>query len=114
MAEVEKPVQKSTDAGVLVAELSGLSASDDYLIPNDGKTILEVVNDAAEATDVTIVTPGSEGGLEVEDRKVTVAAETKKVIGPFRKSLYNNAKEQMKIKLSKVTSVTVGVFSIGD
>lgn len=111
MAEVEKSVQKPTDAGAVVSLNSGLSTSDEYLFDNDGKTLFVVDNGGAEATDVTIVTPEESGGLAVEDRKVTVAAGTKKVIGPFKKSRYNNKKGKIKIKLSKVTTVTVAAYS---
>lgn len=113
MAEVEKAVQSVSDAGIVPTKNAGLSASDEYLITNDGNTIIIIENGGAEPTDVTIVTPGTSGGLAIEDRKVTVANATEKIIGPFNKSRYNDAKEQIHVKLSKVTTVTMQVVSLG-
>lgn len=113
MAEVEKAVQSTSDAGVVPTKNGSLSTSDEYLFLNDGNTILIVENGGAEATDVTITTPGTEGGLAIEDRKVTVANATEKVIGPFSKRRYNDDAEKIHVKLSKVTSVTVQALSLG-
>lgn len=114
MAEVPVEVQTPNASGETPTRKGSLSASDTYLIPNDGNTILEVVNKGSEDTVVTIVTPNDVGGNAIADKTVTVAKETgEKVIGPFPKSTYNNAKENIEVKFSKVASVTMAVISLG-
>jgi hypothetical protein len=110
MAEVPQAVQKVSAAGAEPTVISGLSAADTQLIPNDGHTVLRVINGGAEPTEVTITTPGTEtGGVGIEDRKVTVANTKTKIIGPFPRSLYGNTLE---VKLTKVTSVTLEIVSV--
>lgn len=107
MAEVEVTPKVATDEGVEPEDKGSLSASDTYLIPNNGRLRIRVNNAGAEATTVKIVTPGKQGGLDIAEREVVVGAGKQKVIGPFQKSLYNNEKEQIVLTLTKVASVTI-------
>lgn len=114
MAEIDVAVEESVDTGLSRTKKGGLSAADVYLIPNDGKTALIINNAGAEDTKVTIKTPGTEGGLAIADQEVTVAKEGgEKVIGPFRKSLYNNKAEKLEVTLSKVAEVTLSAVQVG-
>lgn len=113
MADVERAAQKPTAAGAVPTAFEGLQAADTQLIDNKtGDVILRVVNGGAEATDVTIVTPGQVGGNAVADRVVTVANGATKLIGPFDPETYNNAKGQLQVQFSKVASVKLEVTKV--
>jgi hypothetical protein len=108
MAEVERKPQRTNHKGAVPTVVSGMSSADTQLIPNKGgDVILRVINGAAEATKVTVVTPGEVGGNLVADLEVEVAATTTKLIGPFDPAVYNNASGFLEVKLSKVTTVTL-------
>lgn len=113
MAEVEVAVQKATTAGIKPAAKTGLNAADTHLIKNDGRTTLNVKNGGAEATKVTIVTPNTSGGNAVADKEVEIAAGEEKIIGPFPKDVYDNAKGKLEVKFSKVVTVTLSPVSVG-
>jgi hypothetical protein len=113
MAEVERAAQKPTAVGAVPTVISGMSSSDTQLISNkNGDTILRVINGAAEATKVTIVTPGEVGGNPIADKEVEVAATTTKIIGPFDPSIYNDVHGKLNVKFSKVTTVTLEVTQV--
>jgi len=111
MAEVERATQKSTSAGVVPTVIEGMSAADVQIIPNkNGNVTLRVINGGAEATKVTIVTPGEQGGNPVADREVEVANGATKVIGPFDPNTYNNSKGNLEVKFTKVASVKLEIL----
>lgn len=113
MAEVERAAQKPTPVGAEPTVIEGLLAPDIQLIANkNGDTILRVINGSAEATTVTIVTPGEVGGNPVADKEVTVGAGKTKLIGPFDPSIYNNAKGKLEVKFSKVTTIKLEVTRV--
>jgi hypothetical protein len=113
MAEVERTPQAPTAAGVLPTVISGMSSADTQLIPNkNGDVLLRVINGGAEATTVTIVTPGDVDGNAVADKDITVANGATKLIGPFSPDTYNDKKGRLQVKLSKVTSVTMEVTRV--
>lgn len=113
MAEVERAAQKPNAEGVEPTVIKEMSAADTQLISNkNGDTVLRVINGSAEACVCTIVTPNTAGGNPIEDRKVTVAAGKTKIIGPFDKATYNNAKGFLEVKFDKVTTITMEVTQV--
>lgn len=112
MAEVEKSAQTAVPTGVTPTFIAA-ETEDTILIPNDGSVILEVRNTGEEDCKVTIKTPGTEGGLAIADQEVTVPKESGvKVIGPFKRSLYNNSDEQLEVTFSKETGVTYAIVKV--
>lgn len=110
MAEVEREPFTPKSAGVEPTVIEGMSAADTQLISNkNGNVTLRVINGSAEATNVTIVTPGEPGGNPIADRVVEVAAGKTKVIGPFDPNVYNNSKGQLEVKFSKVVTIKLEV-----
>ena len=100
-----------------VADTTSAAAADGNTFTNTGYEFVEVINADASPTTVTIdVYPSGGGGspesLTVTDPTVTVSAGTRKKFGPFRKRLFNNGSEKVKVTCSNVTSVTVGVYRL--
>lgn len=100
-----------------VADTTSAASADGNTFTNTGYEFVEVINADASPTTVTIdVYPsggdGAPEGLTVTDPTVVVAAGTRKKFGPFRKRLYNNGSEKLKVTCSNVTSVTVGVYRL--
>jgi hypothetical protein len=113
MAEVARVPQVPTAAGAAPTVISGMNSADTQVIPNkNSDVILRVINGAAEATKVTIVTPGEVGGNPISDREVEVGATSTKIIGPFDKSTYNDIHGNLNVKLSKVTTVTMEITQV--
>lgn len=113
MAEVERKPQKPTAAGAAPTVIEGLSSADTQVIANkNGDVILRVINGGAEAATVTVVTPGEVGGNAVADRTIEVAAGATRLIGPFDPETYNDAKGNLAVKFSKVTSVKLEVTQV--
>ncbi len=113
MAEVERVPDSLTASGAEPTVISGMSAADIQLIPNkNGNVQLRVINGSAEATKVTIVTPGEQGGNPVADKEVEVAAGKTKVIGPFDPNVYNNVKGFLEVKFSKVATITMEIQKV--
>jgi aconitase B len=106
MAEVARDVQRPGAGGAEPVQIEGLLAPDTQLIPNkNGDVVLRVINGGAEATNVTIATPGEVGGNAVADRVVAVAAGKTKLIGPFDPETYNDKHGNLVVTFSKVTTV---------
>jgi hypothetical protein len=111
MAEVEVAVQEAAASGIKPAEKGSLNSADTHLIDNsDGNTKLLIKNGGSETTKVTIVTNGTEAGLAIADREVEIPAGESRIIGPFDRAAYNNKKEKLEVKFTKVTSLVVSPF----
>ena len=100
-----------------VADTTSAASADGNTFTNTGYEFVEVINADASPTTVTIdVYPSGGGGapegLTTTDPTVVVAAGTRKKFGPFRKRLYNNGSEKVKVTCSNVTSVTVAVYRL--
>ena len=107
-------LDSTTTAPRLTATADGArfgNLSNDYEVPNDGKTFLHVKNGHASAPcKVTIQTPYTSGGNPIADREVNVtAAQDEAFIGPFPRGVYG---DPFKFTLSAVANVTLAVLSI--
>lgn len=80
--------------------------------PNTGREYLEVVNNDASPTTVTVATPNTVDGQSITDRQVSVTNGQSRKIGPFPPSIYNDGNGLVQLTYSKVTSLTVGVFRV--
>ena len=101
------PVTTITRAGVDVT--AAATAGGDQF-PNTGKEFAEVVNGSVSSINVTI--PATVDGQTVTALlTIAVPATSRRKIGPFPPSIYNNTSAQVTLNYSAVTTVTVGVYS---
>jgi hypothetical protein len=102
-------------AGVI--DTTSAAAADGNTFTNTGYEFVEVVNANGSTITVTIdVYPSGGGGapegLTVTDPTVSILTATRKRFGPFRKRLFNDASEKVKITCSATSGVTVGVYRL--
>jgi hypothetical protein len=113
MADVTLNPQKLSDVGVAPTRAGSLSASNTYIVRNNGRTLLLFEKTGAGNCTVTVQTPAKQGGLDVAERTFNVPATTGDVAaGPFPPSLYNDASGDLRFTLSEVTGLTVAVVSL--
>lgn len=113
MAEVKRTPDVPTASGIEPTVIEGMNTADTQLIANkSGNVLLRVTNGSAEATEVTIVTPGTVNGNAIADKIVSVAAGKTKEIGPFSPTAYNNPKGNLEVKFSKTTSIKLEVTGV--
>ena len=87
-----------------------MAAADNYIMRNDGRTILHFIKTGAGAATITIVTTKTVGigPLAVAELTFTVAATTGiEFAGPFDPSIYNDASGDIDISTSEDTAITV-------
>lgn len=109
MARGTLTVQEMTIAGLQVA-FTAATATDGDSFLNDGNTYLHVKNGGGSPITVTIQTPVTYGGIALADPTVTVTNGTEKVIGPFRKDIFNQTDGKVYFGCDAVTSVTVAAI----
>ena len=90
---------------------------------NNGKTWLQIVNNYTETVTATFVTPGTIGGLAIEDKAIAVAASSTDFAGPFSTAYFNQStgssdpnyvyiNYSTNITDSTVASVTIGAYRL--
>jgi len=82
---------------------------------NSGKEFIHVVNGGGSPCVVTMVTPATIRGLDIEDKTVSVPAGEDRMIGTFEPGLYNQPAGgtdagNTYIEYDQVTTVTVAVI----
>lgn len=101
-----------TSSGLTPSYAAG-SATDTYLIPNNGRVFLHVKKTGAGDCTVTVVTPNTTDTLALADYTATVLATVgDKMIGPFPMSIYNNSAGQIAVTFSEVTGLTFAVLRL--
>lgn len=95
-------------SGNVTPTMNAAAASDDFL--NDGKTVAWVVNGGGSSITVTIPSHKTIQGLTVPDRTVSVPNGATRVIGPFDKSVHNDANDKVTLEFSATTSVTFALL----
>lgn len=89
MARADITVQALDPTGVFTAEQNGDSANN-HVMANNGEVFLIARNaDGAAPHTVTIVTPGTVGGLAITDQAVAVPASSTRLIGPLDPDVYD-------------------------
>ena len=106
------PVQTSSRAGVALTQTA--ASADGHTVINAGSDVMIVVNNVVPvaSTTLTIEAGISVDGLVVPDKTVVVAAGKIAVIGPFPKSVYNQA-GLIEFTLTPITSVFVSAIVPG-
>jgi len=83
-------------------------------IPNDGNTYVEIVNSSgANSYTATFATAATIEGVAIADPTVTVGVSSRKKIGPFPVSIFNNSSGRVALTYSgsaPATDLTIGVF----
>lgn len=119
MARTEITPQTSVRTGLTPTFTAAIV--DGHAFDNAGERVyIHVKNTDASPVDVTIPTPKTVDGLDVEDMVVSVPATTgEKIIGPFPNDVYaqNDAtlgiKKCVYIDYASTTGVTVAVIKLG-
>ncbi len=99
----------------LVPSYASATLTDGDRFRNTGKEFVHVINAGGSPCLVTVPTPAQVSGLDIEDKVVTVAAGTDRMIGTFEPGLYNQAAGATDagdcyVEYDQVTSVTVAVI----
>lgn len=112
MARTAVSVQQAVAAGAALT--SNAAHVDGNSFQNDGKTAIYVTNASGGSLTVTIQAPDSgKDGLAVTDRTVSVSAGTSKLIGPFKKDVYDQSDGSVYLDWSTQASITFAVIRIG-
>ena len=88
----------------VATNLQAVSSTDEFA--NDGNTFLDVNNGSGSSINVTFTTPGTVGGVAIENPVIAVAAGARKRIGPFDPSVFNAADGNVDVAFSATTTVT--------
>ncbi|KKN39099.1 hypothetical protein LCGC14_0746950 [marine sediment metagenome] len=110
MTEVAKAAEQIVKTGVVPTNTGSLSASNNYVTPNDGRLFLHVINGGGSTCNVTIAANKLVDGLTVPDRTVAVLAGTDQMIGPFDKDVYNDANDLISVTFDFITTVTLAAM----
>ena len=94
----------TTSVSGVVTNLQAVSSADEFA--NDGRTILDVNNGSGSSVTVTFTTPGTVGGVAIENPAIAVAAGARKRIGPFDPSVFNAADGNVDVAFSATTTIT--------
>ncbi len=90
-----------------------MAAADNYIMRNDGRTILHFIKAGANAATITIVTPKTYGGNALADQTFVVAAAGGvEFAGPFPPELYNDGSGDIDISTSEDTDITVQAIKV--
>lgn len=104
-------VQRSTADAPHVITYAAASVGGD-LIPNDGKTVLHVVNGAGAPITVTATAVKACSQGFTHNSAQSVVNGTEAVIGPFDITRFNDTAGKVAITYSSVTSITVAAVGI--
>ena len=90
-----------------------MDAANNYIMRNDGRTILHFIKEGANEATITIVTPRTPGGLGLADLTFAVAAGGGvEFAGPFNPELYNDGSGDIDISTSEDTDITVQAIKV--
>lgn len=112
MAYAELSVETPTIDG-LDPTFTAATLTDGNMFRNTGSETVFVKNGGGGAVAVTVPTPGTVRGLDIEDKIVSVPAGEERILGRFDPGLYNQSGADAGmcyIEYDQITSVTVGVF----
>ncbi|KKM12766.1 hypothetical protein LCGC14_1719780 [marine sediment metagenome] len=113
MAPVTLPPIQAVPGSVDGSTPQAMATADNYIMRNDGKTILHFIKAGANPATITIVTPKTVGGLAVAEQTFVVAASGGvEFAGPFPPDLYNDASGDIDISTSEATDITVQAIRV--
>lgn len=107
------PAYAAPDGTTVGSAAQAMSASDNYIIRNNGRLLLLFIKTGAGDATITIVTPGTVGGLAIAEQTFTVPATTGVVVaGPFPPGIYNDASGDLDVSTDEDTNLTMYVLSL--
>lgn len=90
-----------------------MATADNYICRNNGRVILHFIKAGAGNATITIVTPGTVGGLAIADQTFVVTASGGvEFAGPFDPAIYNDASGDMDISSDDEAGITVQALQI--
>lgn len=111
MARTNLTPTEVTAAGVALPATAGIA--DGHKYDNRGEEILVIKNTGAGAHTVTVVTPRTVGGLDIEDQENTIAAGATEVMGPFDPGTFNQPSGADRGKVFVNYDASPGELSVG-
>jgi hypothetical protein len=114
MADTRYTPQKITKAGKQITYIAPvIVATTDYVMKNDGRTFIHVINTNAATCTVIAKTPAQVAGLDVAENSVIVAGTSgSNMIGPFPPSLFNDGNGDMRFNFSAIADVLFAGVSV--
>lgn len=110
-------VQTTVIAGA-VPTFTAANVDGHGIINTHGNVVLYVKNGGGSPITVTVQTPVTVEGLALPDLTVTVTNATEKIIGPFKKAVFNQnlsvpaIDDAIAVTFSAITSVTVAALKV--
>lgn len=106
-------VYTAPGAGTPPALTAASAAGGGDVIPNNGKTIVQITNGGGSSITATFAATGTlPSGASISSVAGTMAAGVTRVFGPFPTNEFNNSSGQVALTYSGVTSVTVLCISM--
>lgn len=114
MSEVNIDVQKLTKSGLeaTYTDDSTLNGSDTFLFVNGNATFMHVKNGDGSQHTVTVQTPATVSGLDVEELTVDIGAGDEKFIGPFPPGVFNYSSGKAKFTLDAGTNMEIAILRV--
>lgn len=81
-------------------------------VANTGEQFVHVKNGSGVSVTVTVQTPATVQGIDIDEVEVAIAAGEERMIGPWPPAVYNQAGGLVYVDYSAVTTVTVGAFKL--
>jgi hypothetical protein len=108
MADTRYAPLKIVKTGLTSAYTSGIIVgTTDFVMKNDGRTLLHVKKSGAGVASMIIKTPAQVAGLDIAEVAVSIPATTGDLmIGPFPPSVFNDGNGDMRFNFSEVTGLT--------
>lgn len=110
-------IQTPTKTGA--ARTTATVAAGGDLVPNNGRTLLEILNGGAVGSVVvTVATPATMNGLAIADVTLTIPKTTGNtfIAGPFDPNLFNNSGGQLALTYSgdpaDIATTTIAAISL--
>ena len=111
MVDVVLTVQK-LDPNKITPVRTAISASNVYLVRNNGRMLLAFEKGGAGEAAITVQTPVMTGGLSVAEQIFNVPANTGDVMaGPFPPSIYNDDNGDLRFSTNEGTGLTCAVVA---
>lgn len=112
MADVILTPTPSVQGGVAAAPVA-MAIANTYIVRNNGRVLLHLVKTGAGAAVITITTPKTVSGLDVEEQTVNVPATTGDVwAGPFNPTTFNDTSGDMRVTTDEDTSITIEAIQV--
>jgi len=108
MADTRYAPLKIVKTGLTTAYTAGIIVgTTDFVMKNDGRTLLHVKKSGAGACSMICKTPAQVQGLDIAEVTISIPATTGDVmLGPFPPSLFNDGNGDMRFNFSEVTGLT--------